>query len=339
MDITKDGICINLIDTVTKGWIWNKKMNYHISKFTPTEDGTKELYLPCVHGIKKEDALELFGKPDTVIYEKWRYLTSPPNPSGYSNSYLTIEFEYNRLNRIYETNCSGMLQYVSKNWKPIKQGKYYKTIFTAKKQGITIIKIPGTAKMDRYLFRNIFGKPNLGLTTTAAVMPMQKVTWDYKGNEVIQKPADDKTITFRYFTSDKKNKFENSILDVTFSSPSTQLEKIEAVNCNNTVDTFKTIWHYSEELKYYQLNSKKSRNDWIDVSLYSKCFCQMDTTMIKEIFGKPSFIKSNENSWYYFTSDGKSLDYRRGLVLQFNEDGKLYGFYWKMVDVETRPRP
>jgi hypothetical protein len=337
MNITKDGICVNLIDTVTKGWIWNKKMNYHISKFTPTEDGTKELYLPCVHGIKKEDALELFGKPDTIIYEKWRYSTSPPSFKGYSNSYLTIEFEQNRLKKIYETNYKGMLQFISKNWKPIKQGKYYKTTFTAEHQGITIINIPGTEKMDRYLFRNLFGKPNLGLSATAAIMPMQPVTWDDKGNEVRPKPADDKTVTFRYFTSDKKNKFENSLLDVTFSSPSTQLEKIEAVNCSNTVDTFKTIWHFSEELNYYQIKTKNAKDEWTDISLYSKCFCQMDTTMIKEIFGTPSFIKPKENRWYYYTSTGKSLDYRQGLVMQFSDEGKLSGFNWKMVALETRP--
>lgn len=334
--ITKDGICVSLIDTVRKSWIKNDKMNYHISKFTPTEDGTKELYLPCVHGIKKEDAFELFGKPDTIIFDKWRYLTSPPFHLGYSTSYLTIEFEHNRLKKIYETNWKQMLQYVSKNWTPVKKGKYYKTTFTAEQQGIKIITILGTEKMDSYLFRNIFGKPNLGLNATATIMPMQRVTWDDKGNKVKPKAADNKIITFRYFTSSKKNKFENSILDVTFSSPSTQLEKIEAVNCNNTVDTFKTIWKYSEELNYYQLKTNNEHDDWADVSLFSKCFCQMDTALIKEIFGTPSFIKSEENQWYYYTSEGKSIDYRQGLLLQFSEEGKLNGFNWKMVSLETR---
>ncbi len=335
--ITKDGICVNLIDTVKNGWTKSKDGTYHISKFTPKEGGTKELYLPCIRGIKKSDVQELFGRPDTIVNDKWRYLTSPLLPEGYSVSYLTIEFEYERLKRIYESNGKDMLRYISKNWKPVKKGKYYKTTFTNENQGIKLINISGTEKMDRYLIRNIFGKPNLGFSATAAIMPMQPVTWDDKGNEIRPKPMDDKTVTFRYFTSDYKNKFENSLLDITFSFPSTQLEKIEAVNCRNTVDTFKSIWNYSEELKYYQLKTRSSKENWIDVSLFSKCFCQMDTTMIKEIFGTPSYIDDKNRQWYYFTSAGKAFDYREGLVLHFGTEGKLYGFNWKMVAIDGGP--
>ena len=325
--------CRTLIDTVAKNWVLKENKKYYESNFTLKDTVSKEIILPCIRGVKRDDIKILFGAPSAESKNIWKYYTSPIDNNGFVESYLLIEFQNNRLTKITENNCAGTLQYINKNWKYAKARNYYKTSFTPDRQGIKKIEISCISKLDRHVFQNIFGEPHLAFKSKITT-PMQKREWDDEGNEIQPELIDNQNIIYRYYTSRSPREYENNIMEVTFYPANIYREainRIETKNCQNIIDTIKARLSYIDSLDHYQY---KSENKFLnDVRLYSTCLYGMDTAAVIPIFGRPSVI-NKERVWEYHTNDTNyDGQYRgNGMKLYFYENGTLSNieFIWEI---------
>lgn len=327
--IIEYGTCKSLIDSINKNWSYNSKKECYESSFGITRNGTKEVQLPCVRGIKSEDVNLLFGNPNDKQGKYWVYYICAPEEKGVIESYLLIEHEYDRLKRISITNCVETTDYILANWRLLYDKGYYETSFTPVGLGIKELNMPCINQFDRELLQNILGKPNKSFTKKT-LSPMQKVEWDDKGKQLPSKVYDNSIIIDRYFTSlTNINNYDASFLEVTYypaSSKGWVSNKIVAINCSNIIDSLRLRFQFNDSLKHYQYN-RKWKNEYTlvqDAQLYSSCLFGMDSSLVRQIIVKPSAI-SKEREWEYRLTSryDRSRFIGNGFKVIFNDDGTL----------------
>lgn len=303
--IIEYGACKNLIDTVNINWNYNSEEDYYESNFNVDQNDTKEIHLPCIGGIKSADIKILFGEPNRISNNYWKYHTSPIDGNGFADNYLIIELEHDRLKKITATNCTGTVDYIVKNWEYQINQDYYETSFNLDRQGIKEVDLPCLKHIERQLFHNIFGKPNFSFTRTT-VVPMQKIEWDDKGNQTTPKTVDNQIIIDRYFISSYSiDYYDISLLEVTFYPASNRRQafnRIEVKNCQNIIDTLNSKLSFNDSLGYYQYEKKREYELIQDAHLYSSCLFGMDSSTVNRLFGRPS-ATVKETEWEYRMSD------------------------------------
>ncbi len=214
------------------------------------------------------------------------------------------------------TNCVGTGNYIANNWEYQTQQDYYKTSFNPVEQGVEKLEIPCINHIDRELFQNIFGTPNLSFIHSSTLLKIDK------NNQNTVKP--NQKTRDRYYTSPHfVDNFDFTLLEVDFY-PATQnhpvFNEIRVINCQNITDTIISRLSYIDSLGHYNYTKKGEKDLLRDAQLYSSCFSEMDSSMVRTLFGKPSVI-INKTEWEYRLRGGEQKGY--SFKMSFNSNGTL----------------